>query len=120
MNGENYRIFHTSALDGHPLQVRPPRFTWTLFVAQLWLLAAYAGMSLVAISTKLFFGGDGQQAVALASGLVGAMLAVIAWRRVADLYERAEREAMDRSAQPEPAPAPERVAPAQPLLAAHR
>jgi len=121
MNAENDPVFHSSALDGHLLRVRPPRFTWTLFVAQLWLLAAYAGMSLVAIATKLFFGGDGQQAVALASGLVGTMLAVIAWRRVADLYERAERESMDRSVQPEPAHAPERVARAQPLLLApHR
>lgn len=111
MNEENHHIFHTSALDAHPLRVRPPRFTWTLFAAQLWLLAAYAGMSLVAIATKLFFGGDGQQAVALASGLIGAALAVVAWRRVAELYERAERESMDASAQPEPARAP-----AQPLL----
>jgi hypothetical protein len=121
VNSENHPAFHSSALDGHLLRVRPPRFTWTLFVAQLWLLAAYAGMSLVAIATKLFFGGDGQQAAALASALIGAALAVIAWRHVADLYDRAELESIDATTQRESTDPAEQVLPAKSLLlAAHR
>ena len=50
MNGENNHVFHTSALDSWPHDVQRPRLTWTLFAAQLWLLVAFVGMSLVAIA----------------------------------------------------------------------
>jgi hypothetical protein len=121
MNGENYHVLHASALDRYPLEARP-RLTWTLFAAKLWLLAAFVGMSLVAVAVKLFLAGEAQPAVALASGLIGAILAAIAWRRMAELLERAERESTDApSSQPEPASAPGRVTSAKTLLLApHR
>lgn len=123
MSGEPEYLFHASALDRYPIGARPASFTWMLFAAKLWLLAVFLGMSLVAVAAKLFFAGDAQPAVALASGLAGAMLAAVAWRRLARLFERVERESTDASAQPESAcaRAPERVVPAKPLLlASHR
>ena len=121
MNGENYHVPHASALDRYPLEARPPRLTWTLFAAKLWLLAAFVGMSLAAVAVELFLAGEAQPAVALASGLIGAILAAIAWRRMAELLGRAERESTHPSSQPEPASAPERVTPAKTLLlASHR
>jgi hypothetical protein len=123
MNGENNHIFHTSAPDGQPLDPRPPRFTWTLFAAQLWLLAAFVGMSLVGIAAKQLLGGvsAGPPAAALAAGFVGAVLVPVAWRNVARQLGRAERESAPADGEPEPATAPDRVVPAKALLlASHR
>src|SRR6266550_4739252 len=98
MNGENNHVFHTSALTGQaPESPRLP-FTWPLFAAQLWLLVAFVGMSLVAIAIKLFLGGpsEAQPAAAFALGLIGAMLTPTAWWNVARQLGRAEREESSR------------------------
>lgn len=94
MNGENNHVFHTSALDSWPHELQRPHLTWTLFSAQLWLLVAFVGMSLVAIAVKLFLGGpsEAQPAAAFALGLIGVVLTPTAWWNVARQLERAERE----------------------------
>jgi len=94
MNGENNHVFHTSALDSWPHDVQRPRLTWTLFAAQLWLLVAFVGMSLVAIAVKLFLGGpsEAQPAAAFALGLIGVVVTPTAWWNVARQLDRAERE----------------------------
>ena len=123
MNGENNHIFHTSAVDGQPLDPRPPRFTWTLFAAQFWLLAAFVGMSLFAIAAKLLLTApnEAQPTAVLVLGLLGAALAPVAWWNLARQLARAERETMAADAEPAPTTASNRVVPAKPLLLApHR
>ena len=107
MNGENNHVFHTSALDSWPHDVQRPRLTWTLFAAQLWLLVAFVGMSLVAIAVKLFLGGpsEAQPAAAFALGLIGVVVTPTAWWNVARQLDRAEREESSRAdANPDLAP----------------
>jgi hypothetical protein len=123
MNGENNHIFHTSAPDGKPVELQPPRFTWPLFAAQLWILAAYVGVALVGIAAKLLSDGasEGQPAVALALGLIGAVLVPVAWLNVARQLDRAERESLPAVEEPAPAAGAGRIVPAKPLLlASHR
>jgi hypothetical protein len=91
MNGENNHIFHTSALEGYVPAPKQPRFTWALFLAQLWLLAAFVGMSLIAIAAKLVLGdAQAQPAAALALALVGALFTGASWWNVARRLGRAE------------------------------
>ena len=94
MNGENNHVFHTSALDSWPHDVQRPRLTWTLFAAQLWLLVAFVGMSLVAIAVKLFLGGpsEAQPAAAFALALIGVVVTPTAWWNVARQLDHAERD----------------------------
>ena len=123
MNGENNHIFHAPALDGQSLDSRPPGFTWTLFVAQLWLLAAFVGMSLFAIAAKLLLTApnEAQPTAVLVLGLLGAVLAPVAWWNLACQVTRAERETMATDAEPAAATRPDRIAPAKSLLlASHR
>jgi len=126
MNGENNHVFHTSALDSWPHELQRPRLTWTLFAAQLWLLVAFVGMSLVAIAVKLFLGGpsEAQPAAAFALGLLGIVLAPTAWWKVARQLDRAEREESSRveaNADVAPTGRHGRVVPAKPeLLISHR
>jgi hypothetical protein len=125
MNGENNHVFHTSALDSWPHELQRPHLTWTLFSAQLWLLVAFVGMSLVAIAVKLFLGGpsEAQPAAAFALGLLGVVLTPAAWWRVARQLERAERESAlaDTNAVAEPIKRHGRGVGAKPeLLVSHR
>ena len=123
MNGENNHVLHTSALDGQALDPRPPRFTWTLFAAQLWLLAAFVGMSLFAIAARLLLTArdEPRPTAVLVLGLLGAVLAPVAWWNLACELARAERETMTTDAGPAAATAPDRIAPAKSLLlASHR
>ncbi len=94
MNGENNHIFHTSALDGAHDHAQPQPYVWALFVAQLWVLAAFVGMSLVAVAARLFFEGFGGDAFSglLLLVLAGAALMFAGWRNAADLLGRTERE----------------------------
>ena len=126
MNGENNHVFHTSALDSWPHDVQRPRLTWTLFAAQLWLLVAFVGMSLVAIAVKLFLGGpsEAQPAAAFALGLIGVVVTPTAWWNVARQLDRAEREESSRAdANPDLAPTARHgrdVRAKQELLVSHR
>jgi hypothetical protein len=125
MNGENNHVFHTSALDSWPHDMQRPRLTWTLFSAQLWLLAAFVGMSLVAIGIKLFLGGpsEAQPATAFALGLIGVVLTPTAWWNVARQLDRAERESAPADANADIAPASRHgrdVAAKPELLVSHR
>jgi hypothetical protein len=123
MNGENNHIFHTSALDGKPVEMRRPRFTLPLFVAQLWILAAYVGVALVGIAANLLSGGasEGPPAVALALGLIGVVLVPVAWRNVARQLDRADRESLPAVDEPAPLAGVSRIVSAKPLLLApHR
>ena len=123
MNGENNHVFHTSALDSWPHDLPRPRLTWTLFAAQLWLLVAFVGMSLVAIAVKLFLGGpsEAQPAAAFALGLVGVVLTPTAWWNVARQLDRAERESAPADSDVAPTSHHGRDAPAkQELLISHR
>jgi len=123
MNGDSNHIFRTSALDGQPLDSRPPRFTWTLFAAQLWLLAAFVGMSLFAVAAKLLLTGpnEARPTAVLVLGLLGAVLAPVAWWNLACHIARAERETRATDAEPAAATAPTPIAPAKPLLlSSHR
>jgi hypothetical protein len=100
-----------------------PRLTWTLFSAQLWLLVAFVGMSLVAIGVKLFVGGpsEAQPATAFALGLIGLVLAPTAWWNVARQLERAERESAPADANVAPTGHHSRDVSAKPeLLVSHR
>jgi hypothetical protein len=125
MNGENNHVFHTSALDSWPHDVQRPRLTWTLFSAQLWLLVAFVGMSLLAIAIKLFLGGpsEAQPAAAFALGLIGVVLTPTAWWNVARQLDRAERESAPADANVEVAPTRPHgrdVRAKQELLVSHR
>src|SRR5260370_1403817 len=123
MNGENNHVFHTSALDSWPHELQRPRLTWTLFSAQLWLLVAFVGMSLVAIAVKLFLGGpsEAQPPAAVALGLTGIVLTPTAWGRVARQLGRAEREPAPADANVEPARRRARDVPVKAeLLVSHR
>jgi hypothetical protein len=122
MNGENNHIYHPSALDGQRFGREPPRLTWALFAAQLWLLAAFVAMSLVAIAAKRFLAGpvEAQPAAAPALGLAGAVLTPVAWRNVARQLGRAELE-LAADAEPASSSGAGRLAPGKPpLLVAHR
>ena len=123
MNGDSNHIFRTSALDEQPLDSRPPRFTWTLFAAQLWLLAAFVGMSLFAIAARLLLTAPNEAGptAVFVLGLLGAVVAPVAWWNLACQLARAERETMTTDAGPVAATAPDRIAPAKSLLlASHR
>lgn len=88
MNGENNHVFHTSALDG----AAPGRGPGWIAVAQLWMLAAFVGMSIVAIAVvSLFEGGDAASVVT--PGMAGALLAAFSWRSLMQVVDRAERGA---------------------------
>ncbi|HEX8012843.1 MAG TPA: hypothetical protein VF814_18225 [Casimicrobiaceae bacterium] len=91
MNGENNHIFRASALDGYVPAPRPRRFTWALLWAQLWLLAAFVGMSLIAIAAKLVLGdAQARPAAALALATIGALATGASWWNVARRLGHAE------------------------------
>ena len=94
MNGENNHVFHTSALDN--ADTRP--YVWALFAVQLWVLAGFAGLSLIAIAARELFenvGNDGL--VALVLGFAGIVLVLAAWQKASHLLRRTETE-LDRAA----------------------
>ena len=93
MNGENNHIFHTSALDNAPDDEGRQPYVWSLFALQLWVLAAFVGMSLIAIAARRLFedaGGDGLGLLMLASS--GVALVLAAWGKAEHLLDRTERE----------------------------
>jgi hypothetical protein len=90
MNGENDHIFHASALDGAPAERYPqPSHAWRLLAANAWLMAAFVGMSLIAIALTLLFQGDygDRFGELLALGLGGAVLTPVACRNVARVLQ---------------------------------
>lgn len=98
MNGKSNHIPLTSALDAverrqGDVSLRAWRF---LVIGQLWMLAAFVGMSLLMItgSSVLYGGGRGLREL-LAMGSAGALLILLAWRGVARLMQRAEHELDD-------------------------
>lgn len=90
MNGENNHIVHTSALAGAPDNAGTRPYVWGLFVAQLWMLAAFVGMSLIAIGARVLF--EDARSGGLMLALAGAWLAFAACRNAAHLLRRTERE----------------------------
>ena len=93
MNGENNHIFHTSALGSAPDDADRQPYVWSLFAIQLWVLAAFVGMSLIAIAARRLFedaGGDALGALMLASSAAALVLA--AWGKAEHLLGRTERE----------------------------
>ena len=75
-------------LDAVPLRA----WGWML-IGQLWMLAAFAGMSLVVIAAlSAFHGGAGHRIITLlATGCTGALLMVLAWHGMARMLQRVER-----------------------------
>ena len=130
MNGENNDIYHTSALDGvQPGREALPLRAWRwIFVGQLWMLAAFVGLSLIAIAaSSLFYGGAGHGlSDLLAMGLAGALFVLMAWLGIARMLEHAERElprepllsrqALCSSVSTSPAPAQARITGITPTL----
>ena len=91
---ENKDVFHTSALAGGPCRQGLPIRAWRLaFICQLWMLAAFVGMSLLAIaaSTSLYRGGGHGARELLGMGLVGALVIVLSWRGFAGVLRRADQ-----------------------------
>jgi hypothetical protein len=104
MNGESNHVFHTSALNDEEPGHDARAWRW-IMLGQLAMLAAFIGMSLVAIAgNALLDGRDAHRVTALA--VVGALLVTIALRGLARVVERANREARQR------APAKVRTSPA--------
>lgn len=68
----------------------PPRSWRWVFIGQLWILAALVGLSLfVTAVASAFHGGAGHAAdVLLSMGLVGALLALVAWRGLERTLQR--------------------------------
>jgi len=78
------------ALDAVPFRA------WRLvFIGQLWMLAAFAGLSLVVIAAvSAFHGGAGHgKATLLATAVAGALLVALGWRGVARILRRVEHDA---------------------------
>ena len=83
MNGENNHIFHTSALDGAPLESEPtPPYAWNLFAVKLCVLAAFVGMSLIAVAARLLIDGESGDLLGgpLMLAFAGALMMLAAWR----------------------------------------
>ena len=91
MNGENNHVFHTSALDGVAPGREEGAWRW-IAIAQLWMLAVFVGMSLVAIAAVSLFDG-GEAASVMTPGMAGALLASFSWRSLMRLVDRAGRDA---------------------------
>ena len=95
MNGENNHIFHTSALDGAALQPQAmPPSAWNLFAVQLCVLAAFVGMSLIAIAARVLADAENGKLVAgpIMLALAGALMMLAAWRGAARRLRAAEHE----------------------------
>lgn len=85
MNGENT---HRSR---HSAQPNPGGDAWRdLWIGQLWMLAAFAGMSLVVIALASSVHGGVGHALAepLAVAVFGALLVTMAWRGAARIGQR--------------------------------
>lgn len=67
-----------------------PRPGRTLFEAQLWLLAVFVAMSLLAAAARSVIDASESPAVSAALAIAGIALFPIAWRNVAPLLERSE------------------------------
>ena len=96
MNGEHKRVLGSAALDGiKPGREAMPPGAWRwIAIGQLWMLAGFAGLSLVVIAVLSFFhggAGHGRDAL-LATALAGALLMALAWRGVTTVLQRAEGE----------------------------
>ena len=89
MNGENHYVFDASARD----DVHAGAWRW-IVVSQVWMLAAFTGMSLCVIAAlSAFHGGAGHARVELlATGCVGAVLMLLAWQGLARMLHRVERK----------------------------
>jgi hypothetical protein len=99
MNGENNHIFHTSALDSAPDDAGRQPYVWPLFAVQLWVLAAFVGMSLIAIGARLLVEGARSEepeglVLALAGGtlVAGVVLALSGWGKAEQLLHRTKAE----------------------------
>ena len=96
MNRNNGYIPHSGAIDQpHPgLDAVPLRAWRWIVIGQLWMLAAFAGGSLVVIAAiSAFHGGAGHGRVTLAAtGCAGALLIVLAWQGVARMLQHVDRE----------------------------
>lgn len=77
------------------LDVVPLRAWRWIFIGQLWMLAAFAGMSLFVIAAlSAFHHGAGHGVLSLlATACAGALLMVLAWQGVVRMLRRVERDA---------------------------
>ncbi len=136
MNGENNHIFHTSALDSTSDAAGRQPYVRALFAVQLWMLAVFVGMSLIAIGARLLVEGarsEGPEGLvlALAGGtlVAGVLLALSGWGKAEQLLGRTKAEVAghDRSGRAEdharrssvnasPAPAHARITGITPIL----
>jgi hypothetical protein len=95
MNAENRHAPHAARAGGQAGGEALPPHAWLwIALGQLWMLAGFAGMSLVVIAVLSFFdGGAGHgRDELLATALAGALLMGLAWRGVAAMLQRAEDE----------------------------
>jgi hypothetical protein len=96
MNGEHNPSLHTPALAATELgqeRMSPRAWRW-IAICQLWMLAGFAGMSLVVIAVLSFVhggAGHGREEL-LGLGLAGALLMALAWRGVTAVLQRADDE----------------------------
>jgi hypothetical protein len=96
MNGEHNPGFDGAALGGAEFGregLSPRAWRW-IAISQLWMLAGFAGMSLVVIAAlSVVHGGAGHgRDELLVLALAGALLMVLAWRGVATVLQRADDE----------------------------
>lgn len=77
------------------LDVVPLRAWRWILIGQLWMLAAFAGMSLVVIAAlSAFHDGAGHGVVSLlATACAGSLLMVLAWQGMARMLRHVERDA---------------------------
>jgi hypothetical protein len=77
------------------LDVVPLRAWRWILIGQLWMLAAFAGMSLVVIAAlSAFHDGAGHGPISLlATACAGALLMALAWQGVARMLRHVERDA---------------------------
>ena len=85
MNRENHRIPGSDRAAASSARLRT-----TLFEAQLWLLALFVAMSLLAAAARSVIDGSESPAVSAVLAIAGIALFRIGWRNVAPLLERAE------------------------------
>src|SRR5271169_133638 len=95
MNGPDHFVSEARALDGVELRDGLPVGAWRwIVVGELWMLAAFTGISLVAIAAlSALHGGAGHgPAALLATGCAGVLLLLLSWQGMVRMLQRVEHE----------------------------